>query len=65
MDGKPLKHSDALLEIINGCQEPGRMNDSKSFEITKPKRPRIGKVFVCGTASDFEKDQNKLLWEKQ
>lgn len=46
----------AMLEVINGCMEPGRlsMEDKERWGITLPRigNPKIGRIMVFGTGDD-------------
>jgi hypothetical protein len=56
----------ALLEIINGGPEIGRLSpeEKKRFGIAIPKS-KVGRIMVFSTASDMDKDNSRLLWEKE
>lgn len=66
IDGKMMDCATkmALLELINGGPEIGRLPDDHPFIQTLPKIKGKGKMILIGTGSSLEdKNSFKQMWE--
>lgn len=57
----------AMLELINGCQEPGELTveQKETFGICLPKtRSNVGTIFFASTADGMGNSWCKELWEQ-
>jgi hypothetical protein len=69
ISGKAFSSADliSLLEIINGCREPGELTaeQKETFGICLPRtRPNVGRMVFMSTADGMDDSWCKELWEQ-
>jgi hypothetical protein len=53
----------ALMEILNGGPEIGKLTREQQIEVARPRIKNTGHVLVFSTVADMDKGSGRLLWE--